>query len=674
MAEELRLALLGLPSIAHDGLAVSGFISSKAQALLYYLAVTGRPHSRESLAALFWGEMPDSNARANLRVTLCNLRQLFPNHLLAGRDTLAFNRAAPYWLDVEVFQAALGQLEPSPGATAETLVREAVALYCGEFLEGFSVDGAPEFEAWALLQREQLRQAALQALHALTIYATEQGAYKRGIAYAMQLLALDPWREEAHRQLMLLLAFSEQRGAALAQYETCRRILAAELGIEPLEETTQLYERIRAADLGAPAAEAPQLLPLPFAGRGDEHAWLLHEWKSAHTSAKAIALIEGEAGIGKTRLAEEMLQHARSESAIVLQARCYEFCDGVPYQPIADLLQQALPIAVASLHALPEVWLSELARLLPELHETAARERELPAAGDETARWRLFEAVTRLVQAIGDSAQRQGRALIFFLDDLHWCDRPTVDLLRYLIYHLHGSHVWILGAYRPEELASSHPLRMLRHMLGREDRLSLLQLGPLPDAAIEAIACACAGASRRQALQLATYLSRHAGGNPFFLSQLVDTLAAHGLVRRVERGWELAGDWAVELAAGPDRGLDVPCGVQAMILERFERLQPAAQRILQIASLATPRLDAELIDAYFEDRRLAADSLSSCLESRLLICLQPNSYGLALDLIRTVISTSILPGLRQQLQSNLRRACERLAQRRSDAMAQPTSV
>lgn len=674
MAEELRLALLGLPSVVHDGLAVSGFISSKAQALLYYLAVTGRPHSREALAALFWGDMPDSNARANLRVTLCNLRQLFPDHLLAGRDTLAFNRATPYWLDVEVFQAALRQLESSPGATAETVVREAVALYCGEFLEGFSVDGAPEFEAWALLQREQLRQAALQALHALTIYATEQGAHKRGIAYATKLIALDPWREEAHRQLMLLLALNGQRGAALAQYETCRRILVAELGIQPLEETTELYERIRAADLGAPAAETQQQQLLPFAGRGDEYAWLVREWKAARTSAKGIALIEGEAGIGKTRLAEEMLHHARGEGAIVLQARCYEFCNGVPYQPIADLLQQSLPIAVANLHALPEVWLSELARLLPELHDTAAGERELPAAGDETARWRLFGAVTRLVQAIGDSAQRQGRTLIFFLDDLHWCDRPTVDLLRYLIYHVHGSHVWILGAYRPEELASSHPLRMLRHMLGREDRLALLQLGPLPDAAIVAIACARAGASKRLARQLATYLSHHSGGNPFFLSQLIDTLAAHGLVRRVGRGWELAGDWAVELAAGQERQLDVPCGVQAMILERMERLQPAAQRILQIASLATPCLDAELIDVYFEDRRLAADSLASCLESRLLIYLQPNSYELALDLIRTVIYTSILPSLRQQLQSNLRRACERLAQSRSAAAAQPASV
>ncbi len=674
MAEELRLALLGLPSVVHDGLAVSGFISSKAQALLYYLAVTGRPHSREALAALFWGDMPDSNARANLRVTLCNLRQLFPDHLLAGRDTLAFNRATPYWLDVEVFQAALRQLESSPGATAETVVREAVALYCGEFLEGFSVDGAPEFEAWALLQREQLRQAALQALHALTIYATEQGAHKRGITYATQLIALDPWREEAHRQLMLLLALNGQRGAALAQYETCRRILVAELGIQPLEETTELYERIRAADLGAPAAETQQQQLLPFAGRGDEYAWLVREWKAARTSAKGIALIEGEAGIGKTRLAEEMLHHARGEGAIVLQARCYEFCNGVPYQPIADLLQQSLPIAVANLHALPEVWLSELARLLPELHDTAAGERELPAAGDETARWRLFGAVTRLVQAIGDSAQRQGRTLIFFLDDLHWCDRPTVDLLRYLIYHVHGSHVWILGAYRPEELASSHPLRMLRHMLGREDRLALLQLGPLPDAAIVAIACARAGASKRLARQLATYLSHHSGGNPFFLSQLIDTLAAHGLVRRVGRGWELAGDWAVELAAGQERQLDVPCGVQAMILERMERLQTAAQRILQIASLATPCLDAELIDVYFEDRRLAADSLASCLESRLLIYLQPNSYELALDLIRTVIYTSILPSLRQQLQSNLRRACERLAQSRSAAAAQPASV
>jgi predicted ATPase len=283
-----------------------------------------------------------------------------------------------------------------------------------------------------------------------------------------------------------------------------------------------------------------------------------------------------------------------------------------------------------------------------------------PAAGDETARRRLFEAITRLVQAVSDTAQRQGRALIFFLDDLHWCDRATLDLLRYLVYRLHGSHVWLLGTYRAEDLAAEHPLRALRHTLGREARLALLQLGPLKDAAIMQMAAALVRISERQAQPLAAYLGRQSGGNPFILSQLVEAFAAHGLLRPIGDGWAIAGDWTAELTPSQDRRLEVPFSVCEMVLERMERLQPTARRLLQIAAVAMPRLEAELLDILAEDRHLAADSLASCLESRLLVCPQLNTYDFPLDLIRQVVYNSMLPSLRQQLEQTLVRAYERL--------------
>ena len=245
----LRLTLLGGLQItrgpAGDEAPVRGFVSAKAQALLCYLAVTGRPHFREALAGLLWGEMPDEDARANLRQALANLRRLVGPHLTISRETVAFDRASPYWLDVERFEAHLHEAAATAAGAAGRL-RAAVELYGGDFLEGFAVRDAPAFEEWLAAQRERLRHGALQALHELAVYHTDRADYAVAATDLRRLLELDPWREDAHRQLMLLLARGGQRDAALAQYETCRRLLLDELGLEPSAETRALAEQIRA--------------------------------------------------------------------------------------------------------------------------------------------------------------------------------------------------------------------------------------------------------------------------------------------------------------------------------------------------------------------------------------------------------------------------------------------
>ena len=236
MTEQLQLLLLGNLQVRRAGAQVTGFRSSKVKALLCYLAVTGRPHLRPILAGLLWGDAPEANARSSLSKALTNLRQVVPGLLISTRQEVAFNRESPYWLDVEAFGEGV-----SPGMNIERL-QDAVELYRGDFLEGFHVRQAPAFEEWALTQRTRLRELALQALHTLAAYHTQRGAvgHAAGIDYTTRLLALEPWREEAHRQLMTLLARSGQRSAALAQYETCRRVLKEELGVEPGTATTAL--------------------------------------------------------------------------------------------------------------------------------------------------------------------------------------------------------------------------------------------------------------------------------------------------------------------------------------------------------------------------------------------------------------------------------------------------
>lgn len=299
-----------------DGEPVTGFISSKALALVFYLATTGRPHTRETLAGLLWGEFPQENARKNLRDVLSNLRRLVAGHVNITRQEVAFERQAPYSLDSEAFLEAIARIEEGEQETAVlshttvTSLREAVDLYQGDFLEGFYVPQAPDFEEWMLVERRRLRHLALQALHRLLRHLAQQDDYMPGINYATRLLALEPWHEEAHRLLMRMLAWSGRRSAALAQYKTCCRVLQDELGVEPQAETTTLYRQIVAGEVAPRTAETAAAASRPlhnlpaqltgFVGRELELQRLLAQLREP--DCRLLTLV-GAGGIGKTRLA-----------------------------------------------------------------------------------------------------------------------------------------------------------------------------------------------------------------------------------------------------------------------------------------------------------------------------------------------------------------------------------
>jgi DNA-binding SARP family transcriptional activator len=260
MAEELQLSLLGDVVVRRNGVPVTDVGSSKALALLCFLALTGRPHLRSTLAGLLWGDRSETRARSNLSKALTHLRRVVGPFLSITRQAVAFNRERSYWLDVERFEALAGRatLEAMSASAAPLQadierLEQAVELYRGDLLEGFYVRQAPAFEDWVLAQRARLRELALQALHRLLVHHVRRGAagLAAGIEVATRLLALEPWREDAHRQLMTLLAQSGQRGAALAQYKTCRQVLAKELGVEPGVETTALYEQIRDGEVAS---------------------------------------------------------------------------------------------------------------------------------------------------------------------------------------------------------------------------------------------------------------------------------------------------------------------------------------------------------------------------------------------------------------------------------------
>jgi DNA-binding SARP family transcriptional activator len=253
---QLRIQLFGAFHATADGVPLTGFASDKVRALLAYLAVeSDRPHRREALAGLLWPDYPEGSARANLRRAFANLRKVIDDRQ-ASQPLLTISRQAVrvtfpdhIQCDAATFNTALKAARKAPERIGE--LERAVGLYHGPFLQGFSLADSVTFGEWLVLTRERFRQDALSALRRLATDYESAGQYSKALRYARRQVELEPWQETAQRQVMRLLALEGQRGLAVAQYETCRRILAEQLAVEPSHETTLLCERIRAGDLDA---------------------------------------------------------------------------------------------------------------------------------------------------------------------------------------------------------------------------------------------------------------------------------------------------------------------------------------------------------------------------------------------------------------------------------------
>ncbi len=346
MAHQLRL--FGPPQLIGDG-ALVPLDRRKGWALLAYLAVTRRAHSRDALAALLWPDHGQTDARANLRRELSRVREAI------GRDVLDVEReriALPdggLWVDVTEFRRLLAPAGGSAAPDAAAL-EAAVALYSDDLLSGFSLADCPEFDTWQLLEREDLRHSLAGALDTLADCYAADHAWEAALVHARRRLALDPLHEPAHRTLMRLYAWSDQHAAALRQYQECVRLLSAELGAPPAPETQELYAAIQARRLAAPAptAAAPAspagarlpAPPAPLVGRRAELAQL-HDLLC--DPAVRLVTILGPGGMGKTRLALAAAQQPPSR-----------FDQGAVFVPLASLdSSEQLPAALAAALGLP---------------------------------------------------------------------------------------------------------------------------------------------------------------------------------------------------------------------------------------------------------------------------------------------------------------------------------
>ncbi|MBK8836472.1 MAG: tetratricopeptide repeat protein [Anaerolineae bacterium] len=569
----MKLHFLGPPRIEQAGRAVD-FDTRKAPALLAYLAVTGEPQPRETLATLLWAETDDEHARGSLRRTLSALRRVFAeDDLRIDREVIALGEGV--WSDIAEFRRLA-----VPGADAQALAR-AVHLHRDDFLRGFSLRDSPPFDDWQFAQAEQLRRELGDALERLVGVLAAQGSPAKALPHARRWLALDGLHEPAHRAVMLLLAQSGDRNGALQQYRECARVLENELGVQPLEETVQLHERIR-ADKFEPRAAAPATPSGPLPGEvtplelGAARAIVLvgrkGQWQTLQRAREKSGLIslEGEAGIGKTHLARAYLASAREAGTVVLEARCFEGEASLAYAPLAEALRRGLdqPGLAARLDALAPHWLAEAARLLPELARRAdPRLDESPVT--PAAQGRFFEGVLATLSTL------LGAGGVFFLDDAHFADEATLELLSYIARRLRGRPMTLMLAWRTED---AHAERALRRMLAeavREGMATQIALRRLSAQDVEDWVRKALPAQAAGAAGLARQLHRESEGVPLFIAEALALMAVD--------------------AAPAEAPAPLQQRVRELLRARLNRIADGHRQVLEAAAVIGRSFDLELL-------------------------------------------------------------------------------
>ncbi len=640
----LNLRVLGIFQATLDG-AHLVFESNKVRALLIYLMMEpGRPHSREVLADLLWPERPQRSAMSNLRYALADLRGSIGNtannstFLTITRETIQFNSLSNYWLDAIEFNSIIDSHFASNLSSIPDL-ENAVTLYRGKFLEGFSVHNSAPFEEWMRNQREQFSHQIQTVLSTLAGYYERQGNFQQALKWVRRQLDLEPWNEELYRRVMRLLAFDGQRDAALFQYDTCRRLLASELDVIPSEQTTKLYESIRDGTIYIPlhfikpevdkTSSLYQRHPL-FVARKEELQALTRNLKAALSNRGCAVFVSGEAGIGKTMLVKEFSRRSQKiyPNLLAVYTNCNAFIGSIDsYLPFFDILRvlagdidtqwasgivdreqarrlwDALPVVI---QVLMESGTNLIDRFIPA-GELLARARALehfqtnklekyieqksghaietgPGSGARRQS-EIFEEVNKVLRAIS-----QTYPLLIVIDDLQWADQDTVNLFFYLCRRLIGSRIMIIGAYRLEDttlplyakpspfLATVHELQMTSGEAPIDLSHSDVHqfINDLLDSEPNALG-----------KDFCASLEQHTAGIPLFSVELLYAMQERGDLIK-----DQAGRWITNTTLDWET---LPPRVEVVIAEQVEQLPIETQQILCIASVEGDEFSVEVL-------------------------------------------------------------------------------
>lgn len=645
----IQVFMLGAPRVEVDG-ATLRIPRTQVQALLYRLAIRPAPVDRDHLCMLFWPETTDLVAHTNLRRLISLLRKaLWEENWLVCHDNGVTIDPQIVWSDAHAFE----QLSAAARRLADPrAVERALSHYGGPFLSAFAPPGY-EFDAWCAHERDALQGLYLSDLLWLMEHFAAAHELPIAINYAQRYLATDLLDETVHGRLIELYLAGGNRTAALRQYELCKAVLHRELGVSPLPETTALRDDARRTNFAVPST--PQINPgatpplherwnLPLLGRDRELAKLCAAFKNAQAGLPAVVLISGEPGIGKTRLMRSFCSSVAYRARVLAVEACQQTVD-LPYFTVVQALRPALS-EVRLDELVDPIWLSETARLLPELASTyPAVTCALPDLNDET-RIRLFEALVRVVKGL---IERHG-PVVLAIDNLHQADKVTLEWLAYLCHGMKAEKLMIIGCYRPLPASASSGFSKFLTGLACQRSLIDLNLDGLDDPAVKAIvgrigALLPVSQSSAAVDQLALQLRRLSNGNPLFVLEILDHIAQGGIA-------------PADLLDGT--AIPATARLRAVLGDQLKQLSPINRQVLEAAAVLGPQFGLDVLrqtSGCSEDEIFA--SVDQLCDLRLLVT-GIDGYRFHHELVRQTVADETGRARQEMLHRRAERALKRL--------------
>jgi len=641
----LHIRLLGDFSLIYNDRQVTGFNTTRLRSLLAYLVLHREvPQQRQHLAFLFWPDATEAQARNNLRQLLHHLRQALPaveQFLSADTHMLHWHPIMPFHLDVAEFEQAItladAATQRNDQHALQAALEQADVLYRGELLPSC-------YDEWILPERDQLRQRHLQVLEELLRIFEVQGDYVTAIRYAQRLIGLDPLSEDSSRHLMRLFALNNDRASALRVYHACVTTLQRELGVDPAPATREAYEQLIQHEMRINPARVQQTLlaaPPTLIGRKREWEGLREVWHAASAGEPRFVLVTGEAGIGKSRLAEEFLLWASQQGAVTAKTRSYAAEGRLSLAPVTDWLRSdGLRVP---LRQIDSVWLTEVARILPELFSEQPDLPRYESVGEYGQRQRFFEALARAILATS-------QPLLVLIDDVQWCDQETLEWLHFLLRFDPTARLLVIGCARAEELLPHHPLRTLLLHLRTTTDVTEIALQPL-DAA-ETAKLAAQVAKHELDMDSIMRLFQETEGYPLFVVEMVlanvgRVAASQPEVDRPRRQTPL------------DKAQALPPRMHAVLVGRLLQLSDSAREFVECAATIGREFTLDLlIIASSADPDSAVRALDELWHKRIVREHGANSYDFTHDKLREVVYGEISAPQRRRLHRRVAQALE----------------
>lgn len=644
----LEFTLFGGFGLAFDGERLPPIPSRASRSLLAHLVLhRGQAHTRDRIVATFWPDLPETRGRRRLSHTLWQVQDALGDlptdhrYVLAHGDTLAFNTAAPHDVDVDQFERRVLHFRPGhvdhPGPRDLDRLAAALDLYAGVLLEGLD-------DPWVLPERERLAALHVDALGWMVELARSQGAHELALVHARRLTHHDPLREDGHREVMRLCTLLGRTSEALRQYERCRSVLAEELGTEPARATQQLAEfvaRQRGAPLADPVAAAagdgePETLRL--VGRDRERAQLVDGLERTLAGTGGVSLLEGEAGVGKSRLLQQVVDDAQWRGFTVAHGTC-EVGGGLPYLAVAEAVVSLLtPVRVAQLR--PRVgddWLAEVGRVVPRLARTGA---PTDGGAPTDAAERMREAFVRLLIGLADV-----EPTLVVLEDLHEADPETLEVVEWLAGRLAGHRLHLVLAYRGGEARTRPPVWEALRAVDAATVPDRVLLGPLTTFGTAELAREVLGAHASPSL--AARLHDETGGNPLFAVETLRLLRDHG-----GRG---------DGRPGAADDLPLPRSIRDLTMDRVAMLSPSAGEALAAAGVQARAIDLDTlaeVTATADRPSVVGDAVAELLRRGLLVE-QADGYGFRYEQVRRIVVEELDDEQRRDLHGRVADAMRR---------------